>query len=171
MSRITMFKREWLKDVKIISGPMSKVELEVTSDVTDKALIRATEPGKSDKYIVNLKAVAKDNYDKLVALFKDVTELPIEQTNGLFLTGSIWHNEGDAKPYLPMKREKILANIDYVENRKGENVLRVVNVGTQPAVQAAAFDYAAAFEGEEEETAGEAIEQTATAGAGRGPRK
>lgn len=146
MSRITVFKREWLKNVVIIKHPMTKVELEVTSNVTEKNRINATEPGKSDKYIASLKAVALDKYDRLLELFKDRAEVPIEETNGIFLTGTIWLNDGDKAPSLPMKGEKILANVDFVENREGDQVLRVTNIMLQAPVQAEKFDYASVFE-------------------------
>lgn len=145
MSRITMFKKEWLKNLVVIDKPMSKVEIEVTSNVTERHRINATEPGKSDKYIVNLKAVPKDKYDELVALFKDRDEVPIEETNGLFLTGAIWVGENE-KPYLPMKGEKLLCNIEFVEDRAGDQVLRVTNTQPQPAATAAKFDFEGAFE-------------------------
>lgn len=145
MSRIVAFKRKWLKDVAVIREPMSKVELEVTSNVTERHRINATEPGKSDKYIVNLKAVPADKYDDLVALLKDREEVPIEETNGMFLTGSIFVNDGE-KPYLPMKGEKLLCNIGYVEDRGENQVLRVTNTHPQPARTAPKFDFAGAFE-------------------------
>lgn len=163
MNQITSFKREWLKDYKVIERPMQKVELEVTSNVSEKHRINSTDPTKSDKYIVNLKAIPVDQYDKLVELLKDNSEVPIEKTNGMFLTGTIWVN-GEEKPYLPMKGEALLCNIDYVENREKEQVLRVTNVQAQPAQTAPAFDFAGAFE---EEATGTELEVSTARGARR----
>jgi hypothetical protein len=143
MAQITHFKREWLNDVKFINKPVTKVKLQVTSNVSEKNRILATEPGKSDKYIVNLKAIAPDQLPLLKELFKDpnVKEVPIEKTNGLFLTGSIFMNDPEETPYLPMRNEWIHANIDYVDNKeKTAKLLRVTNIQTLPPTEADDLD-------------------------------
>lgn len=142
-SRLTHFKREWLKDYRVIDRPMNKVELEVTSNVTEKNRINATEPGKSDKYIASLKAFAPDQAERIRELFLHREEVPIEETNGLFLTASIWDKGPDT--YLPMKGEKVLVNIDYVPNREGVQVLRPTNLQAKAAEKAKAFDFSEFF--------------------------
>ena len=160
MKEVT-FKKSWLKDYKVIKDPMSKVELTVTSQVDERHRV-PTENGHS--YIVNLKAIAKDKLDDVLALFKENDEVPIAETNGLFLTGNIWHNEGSPAPELPMKGEKILANIDYVENREGEEVLRVTTMAIRAAATASQFDFDALFNEAADEVENEAtIEQGITA--------
>jgi hypothetical protein len=155
--RQIMFKRENLRSFKQVSAPGNKVELEVASNVTEGNRINATDPDQSDKYIVSLKVIFPDQLAKLKEIFGEATEVPIEMTNGCFGTASQWVKktpEGVEIPtQLPMKGEKILANIDWVDNtEKTAKLLRVTNIQLKPAAQAEAFDFDKFF-GLEEETA------------------
>lgn len=148
MTKITHFKREWLTGCKIIDREMSKVELVVAHPVTEKNRIKATEPGKSDKYIVNLKAVPKDKLDKLKALFAGgVQEVPIEEVRDIFLTASIWVDNDAVNPLLPMKGEKVICSIGYVPNReKDALLLRVVQLTQQPVTQLEEVEWSSIFD-------------------------
>jgi hypothetical protein len=137
-----MFKTVLLAAYSIISAP-GKYELEVLSNVTEGNLV-ADADGQNPRYIANLKAVAADKLPQLKQVFADKQEVPIEETNGLFLTANIWQREGRAAD-LPMKGEKVEVTIDYVESREQEKVLRVTNIKRKPAVAAPKLDLASFF--------------------------
>lgn len=146
MARTIMFKRESLRSYKQVTAPGSKIELEVASNVTEANRINASDPDQSDKYIVSLKVIFPDQLDKLKEIFGEATEVPIEMTNGCFGTASHWVKrtaEGVEVPtQLPMKGEKILANIDWVDNtERTAKLLRVTNIQLKPAAQPEAFDF------------------------------
>ena len=87
------FKRAALAGYAFITPSMKgrKIELEVSSNVTEKNRV-ISETGR-ESYIVGLKAIAP----KVLAvkqLFASREEVDIEETNGLFLTGNIWINNG-----------------------------------------------------------------------------
>lgn len=132
-----MFKKEQLGSYAKIVKP-GKYELEVASNVTEKNLV-------DNRYIVNFKAIAADKLPQLKEAFSFFTEIPIDQTNGLFLTGNIWVNDGQAVQ-TPMKGEVVDVTIDHVEDREGQSVLRVTNIKLKPAVKAAKLDLASFFE-------------------------
>lgn len=145
---ITHFKKSWLTGVQAVDRVMSKVELTVASTVTERNRIRATEPGKSDKYIVTLRAIPADKFPKIKELFKNTDEVPIEQMRDVFLTASIWVNNPEQLPQLPMKGEKVMASIDLVPTREDRNryVLRVVGIALQPAAVAPTIDWDGFFD-------------------------
>lgn len=130
---VQVFKKEWLKDVIIVKRPMSKAAFRVAQNVSERNYIAPTEPGKNGKYIVTLKAVAADQIDRLKELFRNRDEVPIEETNGIFMTASIWENQEGVTPDLPIRGEEVLCNVDYVMNKeKTQRLLRVVGqVGLQ----------------------------------------
>lgn len=148
MAKLTTFKREYLQGVKQITKPMSRVELVVAHTVTERNRINATEPGKSDKYIVTLKAVPADQLNKLKELFKDSNETAIENMRNVFLTASLWINDPENPPVLPLKGEKVMCAINYVPSRddKEKLVLRTVAFSMQPSVVAPDFSFDEVFE-------------------------
>jgi hypothetical protein len=136
-----VFRKEWLKAYAIVSREESKIELEVTSAVTEKNLIPATvKDGKTipAHYIVNLKAIAVDKMPAFKALlekYKNVEQFPIEETAGLFLTASIFVNSGKT-PELPMKNERVHCSIGTVKDKEGAEVLRVTSLNVRAAAKA-----------------------------------
>ena len=136
-----VFRTEWLKKYDVITEEMSKVELEVTSSVSSKNLIpEKEENGKTipAHYIVNLKAIAADKVPALKALLEKHAgkeEFPIEETKGLFLTGTLFANSAKAVE-LPIKNEKVVCSIGTVEDREGNEVLRVTSLNVRPAQKA-----------------------------------
>jgi hypothetical protein len=129
---------------------MNKVELEVASNVTEKNKIMATEPGKSDRYLVTLKAIPEDQIGRVKELFLGKTEVPIEEANGILLTASIWVDE-DSNPQLPMKGEKIYVSINWVNKRSDgtvpvEKVLRATATALKPADKLKSIDLDSFFE-------------------------
>ncbi len=134
------FRRTQLAGYKPVLEP-NKYKLIVQNNVSEKN--RYSENGR-DRYIVSLKAIAKDQIEAVKTLFADTEEVAIEETNGLFLTGAIWVN-GDEQPALPMKGEEVEVAVDYVVSREGEEVLRVTNMRVLPAKQTANFNLAELF--------------------------
>lgn len=133
-----IFKREQLGNYSPINEP-GTYELEVAGNVTEKNLF-TDESGS--RYIVNLKAIAKDKLQQVKETFKEHESLPIEQTAGLFMTGSIWKNGAIT---LPMRGEKVKVTVAFVPSRDGEEVLRVTNILVQPAKTAARLNVASFF--------------------------
>lgn len=113
-----------------------KYEFEVLSNVTERNQYES-ESGRI-AYIVNLKAIAPDKTAQLIETFRGKSEVAIEETQGLFLTASIWKN-GDQTPALPMKGEIVTATVGFVPNRDGEEVLRVTNIMVKAATSAPKF--------------------------------
>ncbi len=145
METLKVYKKEWLKGLKIIDRPHGKIELTVANNVTEKNRINATEPGKSDKYIVTFKAIATDQKERLYSLFKERNEVPFEELDGLFLTASIWC-DGGVDPQLPMKGEAMFASIDFVDNKeKTAKLLRITNTKVKPAEHTSEFDFDSFF--------------------------
>jgi hypothetical protein len=148
MAKITHFKKAWLKGVKLIGRTYGKVELVVASTVTERNRINATEPGKSDKYIVTLRAIPADKFAKIKELFANTEEVPVEQMKDVFLTASIWINDPENLPKLPMKGEIVVGNIDLVPTREDRSkyVLRVQHIALQPAEVAPVLDWDGFFD-------------------------
>lgn len=141
MSRQIMYQKEWLRDLKIINTPMSAVKLEVMQTVTEKNRQPATTAGGNDKYIVTLKAVAKDRLDRLKTVFAGKTEVPIEETRDIFLTGSIWVKPGEEAKRLPLRNEVVVCNVALVPNAdKTDRVLRVTDIVMQATGEAQAIN-------------------------------
>ena len=136
------FKRTKLAEYSLISTP-GKYELEASSNVTERNLV--TDEADNSRYIASFKAIAKDKFTQLKETFKDIEEVDIEQTNGLFLTANIWNN-GSVE--LPMKGEKVECNIDFVEARDGSSVLRITNIKLRPAKKADKLDLSSFFNDE-----------------------
>lgn len=163
MAKLNVFKKSWLTNVKVIKAPMRKVALEVASRVTERNYVAPTEPGKSGKYIVTLRAIAADKFPQLKSLFAKREEVPIEETNGLFLSAAIWVNDENVQPDLPMRGEIIHANIDYITDRKGDSVLRVVGeIQLQKSTVAETLDLDT-FLSEDDKAMDEAMTQSALA--------
>lgn len=135
-----IFKTEALKNYTQVDQAKTWI-LEVAGNVTERNLF-TDESGS--RYIVNLKAVAKDKLAQLVETFKGHEALPIETTSGLFMTASIWKNEGST-PALPMRGEKVKCTVGFVASRDGEEVLRVTNIAVQPAEEGKKLDLSKLF--------------------------
>lgn len=87
---------------------------------------------KEGKYIVNLKAIAKHNIDKFLALFTDSDEIAIEDLSGLTMTANIIVNNGKAN--IPMKNQLVKVMVDYVDGRNGK-VLVVTSIEVPKAMK------------------------------------
>jgi hypothetical protein len=130
-------KKAALLAYALISAP-GKYELEVANNVSEKNLY--SEEGKTPRYIVGLKAISSDKIAQAQEVFKEVEEVEIEQTNGLFLTASIWKND-ENQPSLPMKGEKVECAVGFVPDRDGVEVLRVLNMRVLAAKKADKFKF------------------------------
>lgn len=164
MARITHYKKEWLKDIVIINTALPKVELTVASTVNEKNYIPPSAPDKSGKWIVTLKAIAIDNVARLKELFKHRDEVPIEEMNGLFMTGNIWEVEGMEKE-LPSRGEKVLCSVGLVQLKKEDRkALRITGEPKlQKAVKLDSINMDTFFTEEDELVLNEATEATVAA--------
>jgi hypothetical protein len=136
MAKITHFKKAWLKGVKLIGRTYGKVELVVASTVTER------------NRIVTLRAIPADKFAKIKELFANTEEVPVEQMKDVFLTASIWINDPENLPKLPMKGEIVVGNIDLVPTREDRSkyVLRVQHIALQPAEVAPVLDWDGFFD-------------------------
>lgn len=131
-----LFRKEWLKNYVVIDGPTSKIALPVTSNPN----LYDPQDGTSPRYIVNTKAILRENLSELKQIFGKAEYVKAEAVNHLFLSGTIWVNDG-VQPELPMKGEKILCNVAYVYSPvQGQDVLRITNISVAPAVQGETLD-------------------------------
>ena len=131
-------------------------KVKVLNNVSENNLF-TDEKGQS-RYIVNLKAITADKKEQLKAVFGSEEEVPVEQTNGLFLTASIWSKEGTATR-LPMKNEEVEIAVDFVADRDGNQVLRVTNIRVLAAAKAKVLDLSDLFtESKEEVYQGDVLE-------------
>lgn len=112
--------------------------LEVLTPVTEKNLVK-NENGR-ESYIVSFKAISQDKLGQVTKTFEGKEEVDIEETSGLFLTGNIWKNEGEEAPALPMKGQKVQANVIETLSRDGELVLRVSEIKVPSAIKAQKFN-------------------------------
>jgi len=133
------FKKVLLAMFALITAP-GKYAVQVLSNVSDANLYTDEVTGKQ-RYIVNLRAIAEDKKAEVFETFKDVEEVAIEDTNGLFLTASIWKNSPEHQPALPMKNEFVDVTVDYVADREGVQVLRITNMQVKAAKVAAKFSF------------------------------
>jgi hypothetical protein len=112
--------------------------LKVASTVSEKNLVQSENGRKS--YIVSLKAIAEDKLGQVKEVFQGKQEVDIEDTNGCFMTGNIWVNDGAQSPALPMKGETVKASVDYVKAKDAEDdeatVLRITAIQVQAAKKA-----------------------------------
>lgn len=136
-----LFRKIWLNKYAVIEGPMSKVALTVTSTPN----LFDPDDGSSPRYIVNLKAILRSSLPELKEKFGKEEYIRAEELNKLFLSGTIWVNEGQ-KAVVPMKGEEVLCNIGYVySSAEKEEVLRITGISVQPAVEAQKLDVSAMF--------------------------
>lgn len=151
-----MFTKAMLATFILLSKP-GKYLAKVFNNVTENALV-SDEDGQNPRYIINLRAIAPDQLAQLKEIFKGKEEVPIEETNGLFLTCNAWirkDSTGDytVMPALPVKGEEIEVVIEEVLNRDQEPVWRVVNHRVSAAVRAEKLDIINLFEEEKPATA------------------
>lgn len=133
-----LFKTSLLDKFALIDSP-GKYNLTVLNNVSEKNLFT---DDKGSRYIVNLKAIAKDKAQQVAETFAGQESVAIEETNGLFMTASIWKPEGQS-PSLPMKGEEVEVTVGYVASQEGEEVLRVTNIRVNSAKTASKFSFAA----------------------------
>lgn len=126
------FKRSALAKYDAITAP-GKYKAVVSNNVSEKNLFS---DDNGSRYIVGLRSIFPDKLAQVKELFKDQEEVAIEETNGLFATGSIWKNEGQSVS-LPMRGEEVEVTVGYVPSQDGEEVLRVTNISVLPAKVAA----------------------------------
>lgn len=129
LSTIPSFKRSQLAQYKVIRKPGKGTLICATSTSERNRVVN--ENGR-ESYIVSFKAIAADKLPALIDVFKDSEEVEIEKTNGLFMSGNIWVNQGSHKP-LPMKGEEVEVMIDLVPSRDGGPVLRIRDMRVQEA--------------------------------------
>lgn len=126
-----MFKAAWLLTFVLIEAT-GKYRVKVFSDTTEANFV-AGEEGKNGKYITTLRAIAPDQVENARKVFTNPDgsqkeEVPIEETNGLFMTLSTWEKSGYEKDKIPMKNEEIEILVELVDNAdKTAKVLRAQN--------------------------------------------
>lgn len=118
------FRRLLLEGYQAIKEP-GKYRLTVQNNVDRRHLIK--DQNDIYRYIVNFKAVAPDQMERLVEMFGERESIPLKETNGLFLTGTILRDRV-AEHDLPMKGERIEVTIDSVPSREGRMVLRITEM-------------------------------------------
>lgn len=133
------FKTNLLATFALIDAP-GKYKLQVLNDVTEKNLY-TDESGS--RYIVNLRAISLEKKAEVLETFQGKSEVEIEETNGLFMTGSIWKNRNN-NPALPMKGEFCNCLVGFVASRtEGDvdpvDVLRITHIQVEAAKTANAF--------------------------------
>lgn len=118
--------------------------LEVASNVSEKNLVKNA---NGESYIVGFKAIAEDKKAQVLEVFSGKNEVPIEMTQGLFLTGNLWRNPSLKR--LPMKGEKVDVVIDWVSTREDKEitVLRIKTMNLRPVSEAKKLDIASFFSG------------------------
>ena len=139
-----LFRTEWLAQYVIIDGPGSYDNIVVTSTPQLYNPVDYGEEGNS-RYIVNLKAVLKENLPKLAKMLANAEYVRADELKGLFLNATIWvDQETGAIPTLPHKRQKVSVNVDYVPSQDGdEEVLRITDIFIQPGKTAPKVDMTA----------------------------
>lgn len=143
LSGLKISKSKIENEYLFIDSPKSKVSLAVAQNVSEKH--KVTDDQGREKYIVNFKAIADDQIGEVLDKFANSDEIPVEELNGLTLTGSIWVNDGQA-PQLPMRGEKVDCIIDYVKDRQGDQVLRVTNLALKAPEQASKVSFEQLFQ-------------------------
>lgn len=116
---------------------------------------------KGSRYIVGFKAIADHKLAQTRELFKNNTEVNIEQTQGLFMTGNIWAREG-AKVNLPAKGENVDCTVDYVPSREDKDVLilAITSMSVKEAVKANKIDLTTFFAEEEVKVEGSTLQHS-----------
>jgi hypothetical protein len=116
--------------------------IEVASNVSEKNLVKNA---NGESYIVGFKAIAEDKKAQVLEVFTGKNEVPIEMTQGLFLTGNLWKTPGLKR--LPMKGEKVDVVIDWVPTREDKDVmvLRIKTMNLRPVSEAKKLDIASFF--------------------------
>lgn len=147
-----MFTKAMLATFVLLQKP-GKYLAQVFNNVTENALVADEETGDNPRYIINLRAIAPDQLVQLKEVFKGKEEVPIEETNGLFLTCNAWlrkDNKGEftVMPTLPVKGEEIEVIVGEVLNREQEPVWRVISHRVSAATKAAKLDVVHLFEEE-----------------------
>jgi hypothetical protein len=134
-----LFRKEWLNNYVVIDGPMSKVLLTVTSTPN----LYDPKDGSSKRFIVNTKAILRSDLPELKKKFGKAAYIKADELNSLFLSGTIWVNEGQT-PAVPMKGEQILCNIGIVHSPAlDKDVLRITNIGVAAPIEAPKMDVSA----------------------------
>jgi len=93
----------------------------------------ASNPGKlykedgHNRWILNLRAVTRDNLDILVKIEDSPIEYTFKSISHLLLTGALWENQIVDMVDLPTKGENVIATFDFVGK-----VLRCTNITTIP---------------------------------------
>ena len=80
-----------------------------------------------NRWIINLRAVTKDNLEILINIDNSMTEYEYSSVGHLMLTGAIWENQVDDEIKLPTKGESIIATFDYIDK-----ILRCTNLTIIP---------------------------------------
>lgn len=93
------------------------------------------------KDIVNFKAIAEHNVQKVIDLFKDEAEIEINKLNGLTMSGNIIINDESNPPATPIKGEVVKVVVDYRLSRTKEDILVVTSIGVEKPVQASLFNF------------------------------
>lgn len=133
-----MFKRSSLSGYSLLPKP-GKWKVTVANNVDERSLYKDEKSGQV-KYIINLKALAPDQYELAKDVFRDKEEVEIEETNKLFLTASVWVNGNTATQELPLKGEVVEAFLGFVKNREGMDVLRITGLRVGKALEAVTID-------------------------------
>ena len=123
-----LFQKDWLKQYSIIDGP-GTYAVQVTSE---PQLYNPAEYGEegNPRYIVNVKAILESDLKEMASILKGKEYVRADAISSLLMNGNIWVNEG-ASPVIPHRGQMVEITVGHVENREGEEVLRITGVFPQ----------------------------------------
>lgn len=139
-----LFHTAWLADYIIVNEP-GTYEAVVTSEPQLYDPAKFGEEG-NPRYIINVKAVLQSSLPKIKQILKGKEKVKADMVNEVFMNGTIWMNEdGTTSQPVPHKRQRVEVAVDFVENRDGEQVLRITDVFGAPVKKATKIDLDALF--------------------------
>lgn len=167
-TNIIITEEQFAKDYVLITGEGTKYvnagNVSTIQDVMngDKEPVTSThedtEGEQLKKYIVNTRAVSRENKDKVIQLFKDNGgEVDLAQLNGLTMSTSsnlFPESREDLCQELPMRGEKMKVTVGLIENREGKKVLGIEKFLVGKAEKAPSFSFGEAIELPSEEKVG-----------------
>jgi hypothetical protein len=94
------------------------------------------------KYIINVKAVAAHNIEKVIALFDGKEELEVEALNGLTMNGSIILDDSTSHANTPLNNELVKITVDFRPSKGGgEDILVITAIKVSEPVKATGFSF------------------------------
>lgn len=138
-----LIKKEWLGQYAIIDGPGTYKDVVV---VSEPQLYDPAEYGEegNPRFIVNLRCILASDLPKVRELFKGKDFVKADALKGIFMNGNVWVNEGST-PNVPHRKQHVEIIVDYVEDREGNQVLRVTDIFPAAAKSAKKINLDAMF--------------------------